>query len=304
MTNFRPMLAASKFDEDKARFPLTVQPKLDGIRASVVEGKLISRNGKPIPNSAIRRALETPQNEGLDGELIAGDPRAADAFRITTSWVMSDSKGEPPQWTYFVFDRWDQPGGWIERHATLDVSAGFDARIAVVPYVTADNLDALYAVEQQLVAEGYEGAILRRPDAAYKFGRGSMTKLDLVKLKRFSDSEATVIGFEEERQNTNEAIKNAFGRTERSTAQAGKVGKGSLGKLAVRDNYSGVEFGIGTGFTAGERAALWAERDALIGRTLKYKFFPVGVKEKPRFPVFLGWRAEGDLPCQDEGRSV
>ena len=56
---------------------------------------------------------------------------------------------------------------------------------------------------------------------------------------------------------------------------------------------TGVEFEIGTGFTAAEREALWLAPP--IGKIVKYKFFPVGVKDRPRHPVFLGFREAEDM---------
>jgi DNA ligase-1 len=51
---------------------------------------------------------------------------------------------------------------------------------------------------------------------------------------------------------------------------------------------TGVEFNIGTGFTAEDRA-----KKDWVGLIVKYKFFPIGVKDKPRHPVYLGLRPEG-----------
>ena len=52
----------------------------------------------------------------------------------------------------------------------------------------------------------------------------------------------------------------------------------------------GAEFRVGTGFTAAVRAELWDIRDELAGRIAKIKSFPVGTKDRPRHPVWLGWR--------------
>jgi DNA ligase-1 len=304
MTAFKPMLAASKFDASKLRFPLTVQAKLDGIRATVVNGKLISRNGKPIPNAHVRACLERREFEGLDGELISGDPRADDVFRVTTSAIMRED-GEP-QFTFFVFDCWNIQNTYVERHRAIEratnegwTSPDRPQPVCLVPYVTVHNTEQLDKAEAVMLEQGYEGAILRVPDARYKFGRGTMTKLDCVKLKRFIDFEAVVIGYAEEQHNGNEATTNAYGRTERSTAKAGKTGKGRLGKLICR-REDGVEFGVGTGFDANDRAELWAVRDTLPGRIAKIKSFPIGAKDAPRFPVWLGFRHEGDMPATTE----
>jgi DNA ligase-1 len=59
-----------------------------------------------------------------------------------------------------------------------------------------------------------------------------------------------------------------------------------------------VEFDIGTGFTADQRQLLWSVGDNLIGRVVKYKSQPTGVKEKPRFPVFLGFRDAVDMDAK------
>lgn len=131
------------------------------------------------------------------------------------------------------------------------------------------------------------------PASPYKHGRSTAKEGYLMKLKRFIDSEAVVIGIEEEMFNGNEATTNELGRTKRSTAKAGLVPKGRMGKLHVRDFKSGVEFHIGTGFTDADKAWWWAEDRR--GLMVKYKSFPVGVKDLPRHPVYLGIRDPGDL---------
>jgi DNA ligase-1 len=117
----------------------------------------------------------------------------------------------------------------------------------------------------------------------------------LLKVKRFDDSEAEIIGFEEEQFNGNTAETNELGRTKRSTAKAGLVGKGTLGAFTVRDIHTGVEFSIGTGLTALQRGVFWQRRDEYLGKLAKYKYFAVGVKVAPRHPVFLGFRDRVDL---------
>jgi DNA ligase-1 len=292
MTDFKPMLAHSKApDLEKLTFPVLVQPKLDGIRAVVKDGRLLSRSLKPIPNAEIRAALEHPVFEGLDGELIVGSPTADDCYRRTVSFVMAEDKtGEP--WAYHVFDVHDSDDP-VEKRVTR---AGRRGRahpfIELVPTTVAATEAVLDRVEGQYLAEGYEGGIIRTMDSPYKFGR-SGKKGPLLKLKRYIDYEAVVLDVVEEQHNANEATTNELGRTQRSSHAAGKVGKGTMGALvveAVNGPHEGVEFRVGTGFTADLRAELWAERDELPGRVAKIKSFPVGTKDKPRHPVWLGWR--------------
>ena len=115
----------------------------------------------------------------------------------------------------------------------------------------------------------------------------------LWKLKRFEDSEAVILGFDEEMHNANEATTDNLGHSKRSSHKANKTGKGVLGALKVKDVGTGVEFDIGTGFDASERAHIWTSRKAWMGLTVKYKFLPIGVKDKPRHPVYLGLRPAG-----------
>ena len=117
-----------------------------------------------------------------------------------------------------------------------------------------------------------------------------------MKYKRFVDDEAVVIGFEERMHNDNEAEKDNFGRTKRSSAMAGMVASNTLGALLVRDIKTGVEFSIGTGFDDEQRKDIWTHKRQIIGLTLTYKHFAQsGAKDKPRFPVFKAFRHGDDI---------
>lgn len=309
----KPMLAKDAVLE-KLRFPLASQKKLDGIRVVIVNGVPLTRTLKEVPNREIFEALSHPDFEGLDGEILVGDPTAPDAYRTTASFVMAPNKtGEP--WCFHVFDKWDEEGPFLDRWelATqiVDEEVFTSVPICMLDYQLCLTMQVLEAFEADTVAQGYEGVILRDPAGTYKFGRSYPKDGKLLKLKRFVDFEARVVGVYEEQHNGNEAVRNALGRTERSTKKEGKTGKGTLGGLvlvAVNGPCEGIEFRCGTGFNAAQRAALWAEWQAsshpsrrheaglsIIGRLAKIKSFPIGVKDKPRHPVFLGWRHEGDL---------
>src|SRR5690606_40344965 len=122
------------------------------------------------------------------------------------------------------------------------------------------------------------GVMLRHPDGPYKHGRSTTKEGWLLKVKRFEDSEAQVIGYSEAQHNANEAKRNELGQLERSSHKAGKVGKQTLGALAVKDLKTGVEFDIGTGFTESQRQLLWAMGDNLMGKVVKYKSQPTDRK--------------------------
>lgn len=294
----KPMLAAAIENVDELPFPMIASPKLDGIRCLKIDGAVVSRSLKPIANKFIRARLEEILPEGADGEIMSGD-----TFQATTSAVMSHS-GEP-EFVFWMFDHVDDIGGlgepYIDRARRLKNLWGklrkIDTPIRVVPVKVIRTVDELLAYEAKCLARGYEGVILRDPQGPYKCGRSTLRQAWLLKLKRFTDAEAEVIGLEEQYTNTNEATVNELGYTKRSSAKAGKVPAATLGKLKVRDCETGIEFSIGTGkgLTADLRARIWTYPEFFIGQIVKYKYQPIGVKVAPRLPIFLGFRDERDM---------
>jgi len=294
--SFKPTLAVNA-EFSKIKYPVYASPKLDGIRCSIVDGKALSRTLKPIPNKHISEMLSNKWHDGYDGELIVGSPTSKTCYTDSVSNVMAFDK--VPNFTYYVFDLHYMADGFQRRYEHLkfrDSDAyGLTPHVQVLEQTLLTDEDSMIAYEAAKVEEGYEGIILRSPEAPYKFGRSTVKEGYLLKVKRFLDSEAEIIGFEEEMFNGNDAETNELGRTKRSTAQAGLVGKATLGAFIVQDCVSGVRFSIGTGLTAADRYEAWADRDRLVGSLVKYKYFPVGVKDKPRHPVFLGYRSKLDL---------
>lgn len=291
MSTFKPMLA-SPADMASLRFPIYASPKLDGIRCSIVDGQALTRSLKAIPNHFIRTALSRPQLNGLDGELIVGPATAEDAYRTTTSAVMAHEG--VPDFTYWVFDHWQAKGAaYIERFMELENvwSEHCGRNVQLHRYTELADMAALDEYEANCIKEGFEGVMVRDPYSPYKFGRSTAREGYLLKVKRFTDAEAEVIGVVEEMHNGNDAQTNELGRTKRSTAKAGLKGKGTLGALQVR--FGDIEFNIGSGFTAADRAALW--QNPPIGQLVKFKYFEVGMKDAPRHPVYLGLRAKEDV---------
>lgn len=291
---FKPMLAATVDDVSLLTFPLMASPKLDGVRAVIIDGVVMSRNLKPIPNKHVQKLFGKKKYNGLDGELIAGNPWGSDAFRKTGRAVMSIEG--TPMVTFYVFDSTAKPYDlYCKRLTSLcDVVEGSKG-ICIVQSDIVNDVNRLDELEHQYLLKGYEGVMLRTLNGLYKFGRSTFKEAYLMKLKRFKDSEAEVIGFEEQMRNANEAEKDALGRTKRSTKKAGMVPKATLGAILARDVVTGVEFGIGSGFDDATKLDIWRNRDAVMGKFVKYRFFPSGSKDKPRFPVFLGFRDPIDM---------
>lgn len=287
----KPMLAAPA--GELIHLPALLSPKLDGIRCLIIDGVACGRSLKPLPNKYVQKLFGRPELNGLDGELIVGLPTAKDVFQATSSGVMS-IEGEP-EVMFHVFDDFTESGGFQRRLHTAQRRIKKQKCCIGVDHHLIKAAADLNQWEEDYLTLGYEGVMLRSLDGPYKHGRSTAKEGYLLKVKRFEDSEAKIVGFSELMHNANEAKRNELGHLERSSHKAGKVGKQMLGAVTVQDLKTGVEFDIGTGFTEDQRKKLWAERKDLIGLTVKYKSQPTGVKEKPRFPVFLGFRDKVDM---------
>jgi DNA ligase-1 len=272
------------------RFPLYASLKLDGVRALITKVGVLSRSLKPIPNNAVQKLFTSPDLDGLDGEFIFGAVTAHDVCRQTVSAVMSPDKPASGL-VYHVFD-FVTDGPFTERYAIARQKVERFSKkypITLVEQRLIHSLAELEAMEEKALSDGHEGIMVRRPAGLYKHGRATEKSQDLLNIKRFEDDEAIVVGVTELMHNDNAAFTNEIGRTARSTAQDGLVGAGTLGALLLR-NQEGVEFSVGSGFDADERKELWRDRKVLMGRLVKYRYFPSGSKDKPRFPTWIGFR--------------
>lgn len=297
----KPMLAAKLEDMGELHFPLFASPKLDGVRAMIINGRVMSRSLKEIPNAYVQELFGRPELEGLDGELVVGEPFAKNCMQATMSGVMSEDKR--PDVTFWVFDYVDPPCfqvPWGKRFSTaMEAVIRASEHVKPVQQEIVTKQEELDLWEAHWLAQGYEGMMLRDPESPYKFGRCGKKAPWLIKCKRFDDAEALVVGAVERMHNDNEATTNELGRTKRSAHQENLRPAGDLGALVCK-TPEGIQFQIGTGqgLTADLRVQLWAEHLAgkLVGRIAKYKHFAkAGVVEAPRHPVWLGFRDARDL---------
>ena len=310
MTPFkRPMKAASLLDPKtettdeniyaallKLKMPKLVSIKKDGIRAERLntgtQPNLLSYTLKPIPNLQIRRYASENLSSGLDMELY--NPSLS--FQEIVSRVMSESHDDWFSIQYHVID-------WInftlpyEKRCDLirDALGLMPSSVLKFEYPTlvrtAAELLALFLKSEE---NGEEGICFRSPDSPYKQGRSTLREEYLIKLCRWVRFEARITGFEEQMLNTNSPDRNGLGMVDRSSSAAGLVGKGTLGALWVEDD-KGRKWKVGTGVGLDDRLRqhIWDNKTKYIGRRITVKYKPHGEKDKPRHPIFCGFREEG-----------
>lgn len=314
----KPMLA-DDYVESKIRFPVLAQPKIDGVRACNLEGPLTGRSLKQHKNRFTTDFYSRPEYLGFDGEMAAGHECDADLCRSTSS-ALSTIEGAPyTLWHLFDLVRADTIQlKYVERLAMLtDYVAQLRAtghdRLRVFPTYRAETLDELLRLDSLWLDMGYEGSIIRDPNGLYKQGRSTVREGGLLRIKRFIDAEAEVLSITEGQTNTNEATINPLGQTERSTHQANMIPNGMVGSLEcrvlkqVKDSRGAVLFEkdqtitVGAGrMTHDDREKYFKQPELLLKQIIKFKTFPKGVKDKPRFPTFQTIRAASDIGENDE----
>jgi DNA ligase-1 len=291
----KPMLAFKAKTVTDARLPVITSPKLDGIRARVLNGKLLSRSMKPIPNRPTNERFANKELDGFDGELICGSPVAPDCFRVSSSATSHETRKSDVK--FYVFDDCSVDAPFKQRLVRLHERVRLlkHPHIVLVDQTTVSTHSALRVYEAKALELGFEGICWRSPTGRYKAGRSTLDEHYLIALKQFVDAEAEIISVIEELENTNVAMRNELGHTHRSSAKAGMRPKGTAGALEVRDLESGIVFNIGSGIDEQTGLWLWRNRAKLSGAVIKYKSFKIGVKDKPRHPVFLGLRERWDM---------
>lgn len=284
----------------KIQYPVGATPKIDGIRcytsgegvpAIGMNSIAYTRSNKQVPNDHIRSLVEQLP-PWLDGELTTGTN-----FQAVTSGIMSF--GGQPDFTYHIFDsRIDSTMTYGQR-VDLLCDNTWPKFVRVLKHRLIENLSELLTYEQECLDQGAEGVMLRPFDSPYNVGtsdnRATARRPYLVAVKRFTDGEAVIIGFNEELENTNSVEQNELGNNYRPVRSDGMKPKGTLGSFRVKSVETGIEFNVGSGLTAAQRAEYWPYRTNLIGKIVKYKWQMHGTKDKPRIPIFLGFRDEADM---------
>jgi len=300
----------------KAKGTVIAQPKLDGCRGGQYSpGAFTGRSLKPYKNKKLTKFWSNLAFDGIDGELILPPPYEWNFHamcRMTTSVVNTiDSPTIPNLVAFDYVTAKTAPLAYRKRYDKLErlveaLREDETRRIHLMPMRIVKSMDELDALDEEWVEYGYEGTIVRNPDAPFKPDRATLA-MELWRIKRRIDFEFRVTGLQEAMENRNEAKTNALGRTERSTHKANKVGKGMVGAIlgevlkdvVWRDKVlfkKGQPIKCGPGeMTHDERAKYWKRQDRIIGKIGKAKVQPHGTMDKPRAPVWIGFRAKEDM---------
>ncbi|MGL6075887.1 MAG: DNA ligase [Fimbriiglobus sp.] len=231
--------------------------KLDGVRAYWDGQQFISRLGNQY--HAPEWFTAGLPNHPLDGELWIGRK----AFQKTVGIVKRQDK--PKTWEEVKYVLFDAPGIEKPFEARLEflqnaVATWKNPYTSILEQVVCQNKEMLTTRLAEVESLGAEGLMLRQPGSKYVVGRSST----LLKVKSFLDADALVIGYE---------------------AGKGKH-KGKTGSLLC-ELPNGKKFNVGTGLSDAERAA-----PPEIGTTIIFRYQELSDDGIPRFPSYVGVRAE------------
>ena len=268
----KPMLA-HKFDDSRVDWsqPVYIQPKLDGVRCLFTKDGAYSRNHKQFMNvrhieMALKPFFDQHPDVILDGELY--NHKLKRDFEKIISLVRkqkptdTDRRDAQHLVQFHVYDYFDgvMYDSYKTRMHNLVVSDIYDAQVKYVPAKLVSSYKSARQIHAKFLAHGYEGSIIRL-DGLYKHGRS----YDLMKFKDFSDSEATIVGYE-------------LGKGKRT---------GTLGKFIMLDD-AGVRFGCppGKGYTYKDLASMLKNIDSFIGKRATFTYFQRTQAGSYRHPLF------------------
>lgn len=220
-----------------------------------------------------------PDNIVLDGEIVAIDTDKENTYKNTMK--LSRTKDlEKHGLKMLVFDYMPIanfkaqicPIAYSTRRAQL--SAIFDLNsfkyFELLPmlYRGTDTSKIIEILNEQ-TAKGEEGIMINICAAPYEFKRTN----NLLKVKKFQDTEVEIIGFEE---GTNKLV-------------------GTLGAFVCK--YKDNEVRVGSGLTDEDRAYFWANRNKFLGKFITVKYFETSVDSKTgleslRFPIYMRVRED------------
>ena len=272
MIQHKAMLA-HKFDESRVDWnqAVYIQPKLDGVRCLFTKDGAYSRNHKQFMNvrhieMALKPFFDQHPDVILDGELY--NHKLKRDFEKIISLVRKQKPTDTDRLDaqhlvqFHVYDYFDgvMYDSYSTRQDQLACSNIYGPCVKYVETHLVKSYDIARANHKVYLEDGYEGSIIRL-DGLYKHGRS----YDLMKFKDFSDTEATIVGYE-------------IGKGKRS---------GTLGKFLMLDD-EGVKFGCppGKGYTYKDLANMLANIDDYIGKRATFTYFQRTQAGSYRHPLF------------------
>lgn len=273
----KPQLAVACKDTSKLKYPVIVEPKLDGVRclAHLDEDKIsfYSRDLKPFVNfeeleqDLIKNFLWAGEVV-LDGEVVAKSGKFDDTISRARSHRGVNTHIE---YEYHIFDILH--GRFDTLYMRKEYLGMFESSIyfKIAPFVAVDTEQELLDCHKAYCDAGYEGTMIKNPYAIYHHGRNQ----DWKKLKPFHTADLTITNI---------------------TEGKGKA-SGMMGRIEVQgfigdsdDVYVKTE--VGTGFSDELRKDMFDNKNKYLGKVAEIQYQEITKDNSLRFPSFKRMRTD------------
>lgn len=270
-----------------------LQKKLDGVRCLTVvdfESRTVvqyTRNGKVLENFSHITDYLTTQLDNFSRSYVIDGEIMSNSFQELMTQVHRKDNVEASDAVLNVFDilplaEFKQGISSMGQRRRLNFLKenfskifGDSNCIEIVPWIEV-NLDEFIGdieyrdYNKQMVAEGYEGIMIKDPEAKYECKRTA----SWLKQKPFIEVSLTITAVEE---GTGKNV-------------------GRLGALVCEgvDDSKAICVNVGSGFTDGDRNSYWQERDTIVGQVVEVRADAITQNQDGtyslRFPRFLRFR--------------
>ena len=274
----------------------SLSQKLNGVRGTYFEEKLISRQGKEFSGldhilTDIKRLIPNSDEWVIDGELIRKNiDHVSDNenFRLTAGIINQDD-GDKSLIQMVIFDilpkaEFLHGESKLRYRDRLEQLKTLKKQIRRLGLPSLRIVDILYAGTDmsmispsldRMIAEGKEGMMLNRNCKYFRRRHNG-----ILKVKQFYTVDLEVVDLEE--------------GTGRLT--------GTLGAFVVR--YKGNYLRVGSGMTDEQRKTFWEEGISLIGRVIEIKYKDESLDKRTgryslQFPIFVQLRELGKQESYD-----
>ena len=246
-----------------------VQPKLDGERCRAVfnsSGRVSLYSSEcniitSVPHINLQLENLGLHDIALDGELYIHEQSFEHIHSIVSRKVNEHYNSTSMQ--YHVFDIVTSDPQIVRTRALHLLFKDTD-NIRIVSWSTAHSVKDLIDTLREYKERGYEGIIVRHPDAPYVRKRS----LYMMKYKPKKNDIYKIVGFKEE-------------------ISIHGVPKNRLGAFILAGD-DGTLFSVGSGFDDTQREYYWQNREEYIGKWCEVQYQNITTKGKvPRFPVFV-----------------
>lgn len=157
--------------------------KMDGIRGRFLDGKMYTRNGRPIKGvEHITRALRGLGHTSLDGELVI----PGEHFQVSSGQIRSDNPSTNA--IYYVFDNAVPNTQFKERLKQLE-ALKLPNCVKLIKHVPIKSISAIDRNFHKALDAGYEGLVIKNASHHYKPSRSK----DWLKVKAVDSIELPIL---------------------------------------------------------------------------------------------------------------